>query len=145
MARPCQAAGNTVMPVMTGPMPSQTSLAPVVAPNMETANMHGMQLQFQQGMTEWSPEVQQMAIAQMLHQVPQNPDPPPGSIPLDSGSTASGSSTHTTCWPNSSKRPNNNLESHIDSNLEAAVVAQALAGDISVTAPPVPTQMDRDA
>ena len=107
--------------------------------------MHAMQLHYQQGMTDWAPEAQQMALAQLLNQVPQSPDPPPGSIPLDSGSTESGSSTHTTCWPNSSKRPNNNLESHIDSNLEAAVVAQALAGDISVTAPPIPTQMDKDA
>ena len=82
--------------------------------------------------------------AQILHQSPQNQDSFPGSIPLDSGSTASGSSSQTTCWPSASKRPNNNLETHVDSNLESVVVAQALAGDLSVTAPPISTHMDRD-
>ena len=44
------------------------------------------------------------------------------------------------CWPSASKRANLNLETHMDPNLEAAIYAQAIAGELSDAQQP-PCQM----
>ena len=96
--------------------------------------------------SEWTPDPQQAAFAQLLNQVSsQASEMAPTAIPLDSGSTESGGSSNSNCWPQASKRLNTNMESHTDGQLEAALVAQSLAGELCVACSPISTQMDRDA
>ena len=147
MAQPCHMPGAPLMAMASGPMPMmQTAMAPAGMTCVDAGSANPMSTLCKQGPVEWVPESQQAALAHILNQVSsQASEVAPTAIPLDSGSTESGGSCNSSCWPQASKRLNTNMESHMDAQLEAAVVAQALAGDISVTAPSIPTQMDRDA
>ena len=96
--------------------------------------------------TEWTPPPEQAPFAQLHNFAEQSPRAQPvPTIPMDSGSTESGSNSNTSSWPQRSKRTNANLESFTDGQLETALEAQSLAGELSVASTPITTQMNRDA
>ena len=124
---------HAVPPMQGGPMLDPNSIGP---PASFGAAMP----------TEWTPLPQQAPFAQLRTFAEQSPGAPPvPSIPMDSGSTESGSNSNTPCWPQGSKRVNANFEVRTDGQLESALVAKSLAGELNVSSAPIPTQMDRDA
>ena len=74
MPPPYQPVG-TVMAAMAGAAPV-VGHGTFVGPTFDMSNMHGMQFQFNPAAAEWSPEAQQMALAQILQQSPHNQDSP---------------------------------------------------------------------